>query len=306
MALFTSGYHNEGGNFVGKIIKRPWCDGVVWSINSSPAVPDEVTDFKVKWNQQIRRRFYGEAKRGNTDGEYIDSSEGYITAILNFRREHSAGSRNPLTFSIGSHKLALSRLLIAQEYIRAIAEAVHGMGKLTMANGSPTRVPWLDVMGTQTDWNPRGKWRPMPDPDLLFRRVMCWHKPYCFLMNTNFDGFSKELVEKYMERCLAYGMFPGFFSPNASEGHYFSRPELYERDRPLFKKYIPICKLVAEEGWEPITLARADAPSLYVERLGDRYLTLFNDSSRTISFTLTLDGLNSGRSRELLSGRRVE
>ena len=49
-----------------------------------------------------------------------------------------------------------------------------------------------------------------------------------------------------MKRSLAYGCFPGFFSHNAAEGHYFTRPELYDRDRPLFRKYVPLCKLVAE------------------------------------------------------------
>ena len=38
-----------------------------------------------------------------------------------------------------------------------------------------------------------------------------------------------------MKRSLAYGMFPGYFSADASTGHYFKRPELYNRDRPLFK-----------------------------------------------------------------------
>ena len=93
----------------------------------------------------------------------------------------------------------------------------------------------------------------MTDADLLYRRALCKGKPYCFLMNSRFEEFSHELVEKYMKRALAYGMFPGFFSHNASEGHYFTRPELYDRDRPLFTKYVPLCRKVAEAGWEPMT-----------------------------------------------------
>ncbi len=128
------------------------------------------------------------------------------------------------------------------------------MGKLMMANGdartgSAGWPPLLDVMGTETDWNPGGRWRPMSDAELLYRRALCKGKPYCFLMNTDFEEFPHELVEKYMKRSLAYGMFPGFFSHNASQGHYFTRPELYDRDRPLFKKYVPLCKRVAEAGW---------------------------------------------------------
>ena len=125
-------------------------------------------------------------------------------------------------------------------------------------------------MGTETDWNPGGKWRPMSDAELLYRRALCKGKPYCFLMNTEFEQFSPELVEKYMKRSLAYGMFPGFFSHNASQGHYFTRPELYDRDRPLFKKYVPLCKRVAEAGWEPVTRARSSDEQVYVERFGER------------------------------------
>ena len=164
----------------------------------------------------------------------------------------------------------------------------------------------LDVLGTETDWRPQGKWQPMPDAELLYRRALCKGKPFCFLMNTRFEDFSSELVEKYMKRCLAYGMFPGFFSANASEGHYFTRPELYNRDRPLFKRYVPLCRRVAEAGWEPITLAHTDNDHVYVERFGNRYYTVFNDSGERRSVTITLEGGTAGLGRELLSGRRVE
>ena len=145
-----------------------------------------------------------------------------MTAELDFRRDHFAAADTPLVFSPGTHKPAIFRGLVAFEYVRGIAEDVHGMGKLMMANGAPDRLCWLapllDVMGTETDWNPGGKWQPMSDAEMLYRRAMCKGKPYCFLMNTQFDKFSHELVEKYMKRSLAYGMFPGFFSHNASRG----------------------------------------------------------------------------------------
>jgi len=178
-----------------------------------------------------------------------------------------------------------------------------------MANGTPGRLcwlaPWLDVMGTETDWNRGNRWQPMSDDEMLYRRALCYHKPYCFLMNTVFDEFSHAHVEKYMKRCLAYGMFPGFFSHNASEGHYFSRPDLYNRDRPLFKKYVPLCRHVAEAGWEPITNVRSSDPKVYVERFGERYLTVFNDSPERRTTTLTLAGRSVTKGRDLVGGRTV-
>ncbi len=168
----------------------------------------------------------------------------------------------------------------------------------------------LDVLGTETDWNPGGKWRPMSDAELLYCRAMSKGKPYCFLMNTRFESFSHELVEKYMKRCLAYGMFPGFFSADASGGHYFTRPELYNRDRPLFQRYVPLCKRVAEAGWEPITQARSSDEHVYVERFGaadrgSRYLTVFNDSPRRRTVTITEEDGGGSPCRELLSGGAV-
>ena len=124
-------------------------------------------------------------------------------------------------------------------------------------------------------------------------------------MNTPFEEFSHELVEKYMKRCLAYGMFPGFFSHNASQGHYFTRPELYERDRDLFKKYVPLCKLVAEAGWEPITRAHSSDSRIHVERFGNRLLTVFNDSTERRTVTLTLERKSARTANELVHGRTI-
>ncbi|KPK36109.1 MAG: hypothetical protein AMJ65_16655, partial [Phycisphaerae bacterium SG8_4] len=272
-------------------------------------IEGDVTDFKNKWNPELRERFYGPEAKGSLDGEYIDSSEGYVTDELDFRRDHFSAARTPLTFSHESRKVAIFRGLVSFEYTRAIAEDVHAMGKLMMANSTPSRLCWLapqlDVMGTETNWNPGGRWQPMSDRDMLYRRLLCKGKPFCFLMNTRFEDFSHELVAKYMKRSLAYGMFPGFFSHNASQGHYFTRPELYERDRPLFKKYVPLCKLVAEAGWEPVTLAHSSDDRVYVERFGDRFFTVFNDSTQRRTVSITLEQDVPEVSRELVHDRTV-
>jgi len=309
LALLASGYHDERGRYSARLLDTPWCDGAVWSINSMPGIAGEVTDFKNKWNNDLREKLYGAERSADLDGEYIDSSEGYVTDELDFRRDHFAAARTPLTFSLADRKVAIFRGLIAFEYIRALAQDVHAMDKLMMANATPIRLCWLapllDVMGSETNWNPGGTWRPMSDADLLYRRALCKGKPYCFLMNTNFEHFSHALVEKYMKRCLAYGMFPGFFSHNASEGHYFTRPDLYERDRDLFRKYVPLCKKVAEAGWEPVTQARSNRQDVYVERFGREYLTVFNAGAKQQDVTVTTQMNVAAQSRELLTGREI-
>jgi len=252
----------------------------------------------------------------------VDSSEGYVTSEVDFRRDQFAAAQLPLTFSADSHRPAIFRGLIVGEYVRQMAADIHGMGKLMMANGTPHNLcwlaPWLDVMGTETDWHPpteRGVkraaatshvWRPMSDAELLYRRALCGPKPYCFLMDTHFPVWSYELTEKFMKRSLAYGMFPGFFSADASTGHYFSQPALYNRDRPLFKKYIPLCKRVAEAGWQPVTKARSDNPRVHVERFGARLLTVFNGSLETQAVIVTLDDWRGKNACELLTGHALD
>ncbi|MBN2474220.1 MAG: hypothetical protein JXB62_06415 [Pirellulales bacterium] len=308
-ALLSSGFHDAAGRFVAQLRDTPWCDGAVWSMNSMPGIAGEVTDFGNKWGAALRERLYGPDRAGDLDGEYIDSSEGYVTAELDFRRDHFAAADAPLSFSLDGHRPAIFRGLVVFEYVRAIADDVHGMDKLMMANGTPIRLCWLapllDVMGTETDFNRGGRWQPMSDAELLYRRAMCRGKPYCFLMNTRFEDFSHELVERYMKRALAYGMFPGFFSHNASQGHYFTRPELYDRDRPLFQKYVPLCKRVAEAGWQPITRARSSDEHVYVERFGRAYLTLLNDSLQRRTTTIRVEAETPALSRELVTGREV-
>ena len=82
-----------------RLLDTPWCNGAVWSMNSMPGIAGEVTDFKNKWNAELREQLYGPKRKGDLDGEYIDSSEGYVTDELDFRRDHFAAADTPLSFS---------------------------------------------------------------------------------------------------------------------------------------------------------------------------------------------------------------
>ncbi|MDO4587284.1 MAG: hypothetical protein Q4C95_08310 [Planctomycetia bacterium] len=316
-AFLTSGHFDAQGNYCGIMLDTPWCDGTVWSMNDMPGLSKLIEQkqlthsdqyplagIDLKWNQTIADQLYGKpvstpfltddpekTDSSNSfpgiDGEYIDSSEGYVTAVLNYRREHFSAVQTPLVFDQKTFAPAIYRGLIAFEYARQLSDDVHARHRYMMANSTPGQffwlVPQLDVLGTETNWNINGHWQPMKDAEMIYRRAICRYKPYCFLMNTNFEEFSYEASEKFMKRSLAYGMFPGFFSADASTGHYFTRPELYNRDRPLFKKYLPLCKLVAEAGWEPITSATVNDQSIIIERFGafdkNSLFTVFNDSN---------------------------
>ena len=363
-ALLTSGYRDRDGRFCARFLDTPWCVGAVWSLNDAPglvklanegklgdAQTPSLGGFETKWNEKIAENLYGAPlpaadlpktpeqfaaaqSRPGLDGEYIDSSEGYVTEILDFDRSHFAGMRTPLVFDAKTKRPAIYRGLVAFEYVEKIAKDVHARNRLAMANSTPHQffwlVPQLDVVGTETNWNWNDRWSPTSDADLLYRRALCYGKPYCFLMNTDFDKFGADYVEKFMKRSLAYGMFPGFFSADASTKHYFSNPELYERDRPLFKKYMPLCKAVAEAGWEARTGATSSDEKVYVERFGrfhnpenrpqptpwaksspakSLYFTVFNDSQEEKTFEIAFRDADFDRVKafvDRVSGKTFE
>jgi hypothetical protein len=141
-------------------------------------------------------------------------------------------------------------------------------------------VNWLDG---------NGKWSPEDDATLNMRRTLSGKKPYLLLMNTNYDRLTTDLVEKYFQRCLFYGIYPSMFSHNAADNPYWQNPRWYNRDRELFKKYIPVIKTLSLAGWEPVTNAASSNPDVYVERFGARHFTLLNPTGQPQTATLTID-----------------
>jgi len=136
-------------------------------------------------------------------------------------------------------------------------------------------------------------------------------------MNTNFDYMTYDVVEKYFKRCTHYAVFPSMFSADASTHPYWENSVLYERDRPLFKKYIPIIKELSRAGWEPITYAHVKPSDVGLERYGQSeegtaYFSVHNPSqTETKNFTLTIDagelslGEEGLRIVEVMAGREV-
>ncbi|MCC7377146.1 MAG: hypothetical protein IT581_20965 [Verrucomicrobiales bacterium] len=298
---------------------EPWANGAVWSLNPNPHLPADPNAASVYWNESYRTKTYGSAPPSGLDGEYLDSLEGYVTADLNFRRDHFRWTTVPLTFSSDTKQPVLFKGLAVYEFTRWISEDVHRLGRLMFANGVPYRFgylcPWLDVMGTETDWLSGGAYQPSSHAQMSYWRTMSGAKPYLLLMNTDYNAFAAH-VERYFRRCLFYGFYPSMFSHNASENPYWRNPAWYNRDRPLFKKYLPVIRTVAEAGWQPVTGATCDNPAIAVERFGPdaagaRYYTLYSESARAESGLLIENGGPGGVggpgevATEILSGGAV-
>src|SRR5262249_22825163 len=154
----------------------------------NPYLPGPLNAATVYWNAAIKQERYGPHAQGHLDGEYLDSLEGYVTAELNYARDQFRFSTVPLTFASDTHRPALFKGLAADEFTRWLAQDVHRMGKLMFANSVPSRFsflcPWLDVMGTETDWLRGGAYEPPSDSEMSLWRTMAGQKPYLLLMNT--------------------------------------------------------------------------------------------------------------------------
>ena len=300
---------DEDGARVGRVMDTPWCRGSIWLLSPLPDIAG-VCEYKVKNTEADFAKFYAKPFPVGQDGEYIDSAEGYLTPTLDFNRAVFAASDTPLVFSSDEdHRPALFKGLSMYEYVRRTAARVWPRGRFVMANGVPGRWPWLpayvDVGGTETQWiDEEGRWRPESHRSLLYKRALSMGKPYCYLQNVDFEKFAYADMENFMRHCVAYGLFPGCFSHNASEGHYFTRPEVYNRDRPLFKKYVPLCKMLSEAGWRPVnTLVASSDSRVFVEQFGARYVTVFNSARATVKVRLTAKA--GARASEHVAGGEV-
>jgi len=156
---------------------------------------------------------------GQLDGIYLDTMESYLNN-LNYRREHWRFTNDPLTFDF-SRRPALHQLFSHVSYARRISEWARQQGMIVFGNCSPHTpfgAPYLDVMGGEEYWAPNGKYTPRSDADFCFVRFMCRGKPFCLLQ---YSDLSCDQIQRYVKRCLFYGVFPGNQSKSPTSGRWY-------------------------------------------------------------------------------------
>ncbi len=219
---------------------------------------------------------------GGVDGVYVDSIEGW-GELLNYNTDHWRVSRYPLTFDPTTHRVALLNFWGTLEWVRQMSERSHAHGLPLFANDAFYRrwqmAPYVDVPGREYTWVEDGKLKPVDDARCLFFRAMSGKKPYLMLMNNRYEDAS--VMEPYFQRSLFYAVFPSMFIGHAGmdETSYFSNPLWYNRDRHLFKKYVPLIRKLDEAGWEPVPHATVDVETVRLERYG-------NGDTKNLAFTL--------------------
>jgi len=277
--------------------------GARFTLSPDPDVVDPsypMNAAQYKWNSSLKAT-YSQTTGGVLDGEYIDSFE-FTPTILGYRDIHLAASDLPLVFD-PTGTPAVPEVWASYEFVRWMASDVHGLNKLMMANGAlgkfafPAHV--FDVMAWEANWlDSSNQYSAPQDSWFNFRRTLSYRKPYCLLMETDFSLFTNAMMKRYMLTSLFYGMYPSTFSPdgNPTTPVYWLNSTLVERDRELFKTYIPLIQKLGQAGWEPVTHVRSSNANVAVERYGSgstMYLTVRNLTSlaQTATFTLETAGL---------------
>lgn len=282
-----------------KAQKRPFAITVL--LVNAPWFPDPTT----LWIDDVRLTVAGDSENllvngdfeaaelltGRLGGVYLDTMECY-TNNLNYRRSHWLYADEPLTFDSG-RRPALQQQFSHVAYARRMAEWIRPRGLLLFGNCAPGTcfgAPYLDILGGEENWMPDGTWSPKSDADFNFVRFMVRAKPFCLLQYADLD---REHVERYIKRCLFYGVFPGNQSASRTTGKwYWTNPVRVARDRDLYTKYLPLFIEINRAGWQPLTMARSDPPEVWLERFGEGdtfYLTAFNPTDRPQTARITLD-----------------
>ena len=293
MATLTSGSRGPSGTLNVQFQNAPWCNGAVWTLNPNPRMPGPWNKARVNYDLAEADKRYGDTSKGGLDGEYLDSTEGWAN-VLDYGAVSLRASQAPPTFDTNAFRPVLPTWFSVWEFINWQRADLHRRKKLLMGNSTPWSIyafaSLLDAAGTETGWlGGDGSFRPESDAFMCWRRTLSGRKPYLLLLNTDFDRFTHAYVDLYFQRCLFYGIFPSFYSVNAADKPYWENAKWYERDRDLFKRYIPLIKQVSAAGWEPVTYARSDNPNVYLERYGNEYVTVLNAGESPITTTVTLD-----------------
>ena len=274
------------------------------------------------------------------DGIYLDSVSLWLASFLNYRPEHFASAQVPPAFDALTGRPVLLGMTSHYEFMKWLADKLHGQDKLVHMNIFADSYRFCghlaDVLGSEVGFSGFARRKRTladveSDEDSLMRRMLAYQKPTSNLLQEgNFTTPVPELsqieVEQYIKHQTFYGIFPGIATIGGEEKpgysgwkRYFGTPAQYERDRPIFKKYIPIIKEICAAGWEPVTFATTSTDAVLIERYGywekrNLHFTLRNTGDKEQAFSVTIHAARLGaeakdlatiKVRELLSGAAI-
>jgi len=301
-----------------------------WMTNTDPNLPQPNRALTCK-------KYQIDIVIADADGIYLDSVSTWLGNYINYRKEHFRYADIPLVFDHSTARVGLLGMLSHCEFMNWLAARLHADGKLVHMNIFPYSYRFCahlaDILGSEVGSGGRRRNLTEVESDerALMRRTLAYQKSTSNLLQEgNFKNPVPELtqreVEQYIKHQMFYGFYPGIATIGGEEKagyigwkRYFGAPSQYERDRPLFNKYIPIIKELGKAGWEPVTYARTSSANVYIERFGswekgDLHLTIRNFGEKVEKFVVTVQlaklgatqhKLDKVAAKELISGSVV-
>ena len=223
---------------------------------------------------------------------------GHWGRLENYRREHWDYADHPLVFNYATKQPVLLGVLSQYDCLASLHENMTAMNRRVDANIFTSAYAFyghlIDVFGSEV-WQTQ-----MGDADASLRRTMSYQKTNRNMLVWDAHG-NDSVTREEMKTCINDQMFYGMFPSNSiaspvdmyDSGRYWYNATLYERDRDLFKKYVPIIKDISAAGWEPVPYATCDNPNMRFERYGNPreglYYTVASRSSMAESGVLLVD-----------------
>lgn len=269
---------------------------------------------------------YGERHGYRIDGAMIDMLGSSSLDTYNYRRDHFRYADVPLTFDRNG-AVCIYNSFSTFEFLRYLWNLMASQQRYVAGNTVNKLyyywyAPWLDYPASEVGYSPE------PDSVFNFRRAMNPRKSFTVLMvgdsrcmTDNFRKLSRPQVRQYFEQCTFYAIYPGWHDAAEVAGdpkavqYYWTTPDLYERDRPLYRLYPPIITRLLQAGWQPVTYAYSGQPDVFVERYGPGddgllYFTVWNDSLADQPVLLTIEDSHLNvdfrhGAKELVSGEAV-
>jgi hypothetical protein len=291
-------------------LNTPWSNGGRMEVNTDPELP--VTElFSVNRAMAEWRYIQSVISDPRIDGIYLDSMSAMET--IDYNPEALRVADHPSTFVMADMKPGLAMPVQAVEFTAALGRYLKAHGKYLMGNFPcwkfPFFMPYIDVPGEETTWYSGNQFTPLSDRELNYRRAISGAKPFGFLQATHFDSLTRSDMEKYFRECLYFAFMPSFFSHDGANDPYWVDANMYERDRPLFRKYLPLTIRLSEAGWRPVPSAKTDDASVRIEQFGKAaddvlFLTLRNTMDADVRASLQLaDELGPRIVYDMFSGK---
>ena len=246
-------------------------------------------------------------------GLFVDSLFGW-GRYFNCRTDHFPYARISLTYDPESKRPAITNKFANQEFLYALRDLLHPENRLLMGNGTrPGRFfngMAVDILGSENPVMPRLE-NPVMGGDaeggggmdsiglvshqyriLLFNRMVAYQKPFTILSFNKKEWADPVIVNRFWQLGLFFGIWPGFRQTLANEA-WIADAQLAKAHEESTNRYSPLLKQTTAAGWEPITNAQTDDPTVWIERYGDihkgLFFTVMNTSEAALTTMISLE-----------------